>query len=71
MLSGQDDALFQLYKALPTAITDYLKSTTQNMDNVENSALDELKSENKITKRTILDQITFENYGYYLGFNKL
>jgi hypothetical protein len=71
LLSGQDDALFQLYKALPTAITDYLKSTTQNMDNVENSALDELKSENKITKRTILDQITFENYGYYLGFNKL
>ncbi len=71
LLSGQDDALFQLYKALPIAITDYLKSSEQNVENVENSALDEIKSETKITKRTILDQITFENYGYYLGFNKL
>jgi hypothetical protein len=71
LLSGQDDALFELYKALPKAINDYLKSTENNKDVAENSALEEIKTETQTTKRTILDQITFENYSYYLGFNKL
>lgn len=71
LLSGQEDALFKLYKALPIAITDYLKSIDKGEDIRENSALDEIKSETEITKRSILDQITFENYSYYLGFDKL
>jgi len=71
LLSGQDDALFELYKALPKAINDFLKSTNNNKDLAENSALEEIKTETQTTKRTILDQITFENYSYYLGFNKL
>jgi hypothetical protein len=37
----------------------------------ENSALDEISDEIEKTKRTILDQITFDNYSYYLGFDKL
>ena len=37
----------------------------------ENSALEEINAETKKSKRTILNQITFENYSYYLGFNKL
>lgn len=71
LLSGQDDAMFQLYKALPIAIKDYLKSADQNKEIAENSALDEIKSKTKKSKRSILDQITFENYSYYLGFDKL
>jgi len=71
LLSGQEDALFILYKTLPIAIKDYLKSTDQSKEIAENSALDEIKSETKISKRNILDQITFENYSYYLGFDKL
>jgi hypothetical protein len=71
LLSGQDDAMFQLYKALPIAIKDYLKSADQNEKIAENSALDEIKSKTKKSKRSILDQITFENYSYYLGFDKL
>jgi hypothetical protein len=71
LLSGQDDAMYELYKVLPTAISDYLKSADQNAEITENSALDEIKSKTKISKRSILDQITFENYSYYLGFNKL
>jgi hypothetical protein len=69
MLLGS--TLFQLYKALPTAIKDYLKSIDHNEEVAENSALDEIKSEIKKTKRSVLDQITFENYSYYLGFDKL
>jgi len=71
LLSGQDDALFKLYKVLPIAIKDYLKSTAQSEEIARNSALDELKSCIKKSKRSILDQITFENYTYYLGFDKL
>lgn len=71
LLSGQPNALFQLYKALPLAIKDYLNAV--NADNIiaENSALDEIKSEIDESKRSILDQITFENYSYYWGFNEL
>jgi hypothetical protein len=71
LLSGKDDALFQLYKVLPSAINEYLDSIEKSDKVKENSALDEIKSETKSSKRTILDQITFENYSYYLGFDKL
>lgn len=71
LLSGNGNALFQLYKVLPSAINDYLNSIEKGDTIKENSALDEIKSETKSSKRTILDQITFENYSYYLGFDKL
>lgn len=71
LLSGQDDALFQLYRALPKAIADYMNSAKSEQDIKENSALDEITSETEKSKRSILDQITFENYSYYLGFDKL
>jgi hypothetical protein len=71
LLSGQDDAMFQLYKFLPVAIKDYLKSANKIEDIAENSALAELKVATKKSARCILDQITFENYSYYLGFDKL
>lgn len=71
LFSGQDDALFQLYNALPKAIKDYLKSAEKDDSIKENSALDEILSKTEKTKRSILDQITFENYSYYLGFDKL
>ncbi len=71
LLSGQQDAILQLYKALPSAIKDYLKSVEEADEIAENSALEEIKSETKTSKRTVLDQITFENYSYYLGFDKL
>jgi len=71
LLSGQEDALYQLYKALPVAIKDYLNSIEKNKEITKNSALDEIKTEITISKRSVLDQITFENYSYYLGFDKL
>ena len=71
LLSGKDNALFQLYKALPIATQDFLKTIDPSQEVKENSALAEIKDEIKKTGRTILDQITFENYSYYLGFDKL
>lgn len=71
LLSGQQNAMFQLYKALPSAIKDYLKSVEETEEIAANSVLEEIKSGTKTSKRTVLDQITFENYSYYLGFDKL
>ncbi|RVU91408.1 Eco47II family restriction endonuclease [Flavobacterium columnare] len=71
LLTGQEDALFALYKVLPKAIEDYLKSVKATGVVKENSALEEITSETEHSKRTILDQITFDNYGYYSGFEKL
>jgi hypothetical protein len=71
LLSGEKDALLQLYKALPLVISDHLKSIEQGDLIKENSALEEITSETEKSNRSILDQITFENYSYYLGFDKL
>jgi hypothetical protein len=53
LLSGQDDALFQLYKILPTAINDYLKSTNELEDISENSSIQEIKSQTISSNRSI------------------
>jgi hypothetical protein len=70
LLSKQDDAFFQLYKSLPKAIADFLK-TIRKSEAITNSALTEISDSASKSKRTILDEITFENFGYYLGFDKL
>ncbi len=70
LLSKQDDAFFQLYKSLPTAISDFLK-TIKKSAATENSALTEINEGASKSERTILDEITFENFSYYLGFDKL
>lgn len=70
LLSGNENALFELYQILPKAISDYLKS--QNIEESKNnSALKEISKTAKESGRSILNEITFENYGYYLGFDKL
>ncbi|MDX8568143.1 Eco47II family restriction endonuclease [Elizabethkingia sp. HX XZB] len=71
LLTGQENALYQLYKILPIAIEDYLTSQTQPEEAKENSALEEITAGAKLSGRNILNEITFENYHYYKGFDKL
>lgn len=71
ILSGNKNALYDLYKALPNAIDDFMKTIDKKKNKSINSALSEIKGETENSKRSILDQITFENYSYYLGFDKL
>lgn len=71
LLSKQDDALFQLYKSLPIAIKDFLNNLPTIQNSKEDSILDEIKVRTKKSKRSIIDEISFENYSYYLGFDKL
>ncbi len=70
LLTGKDNALFELYKALPIAISDYL-GDHKSEEIKENSAIEEIINSSELSKRSILDEITFENYFYYLGFDKL
>lgn len=70
LLSGNQNALFELYQVLPQAISDYL-SNQKGESSQNNSALEEISISSTASKRSILDEITFENYSYYLGFNKL
>lgn len=71
LLTEQDDAFFNLYKALPIAISDFLLSLDKSKEMDGDSAVLEIKNTIKDTGRTIMDQITSDNYNYYLGFNEL
>lgn len=71
LLTGQEDALFQLYTKLPEAISDYLETLEEREHTKENSVLEEITSKTEQSGRNLLDEITFENFGYYLGFDKL
>lgn len=71
LLTGEKDAFYQLYKALPIAINDFLETAKKEQNENENSALEEITSETENSKRSILDQISFDNYSYYSGFDKL
>lgn len=71
LITGQNDALVQLYKSLPLAINDYMKAIEMKDTTSKSSAIDEIKLMTRVSKRSVLDQITFENYSYYLGFKDL
>lgn len=71
LLTGRDNAFFELYTALPVAIKDFLDNSNQKSTKTANSALQEIKEETLKSSRPILDQITFENFSYYLGFDRL
>lgn len=71
LLTGDDQAFYKLYKVLPLAIKDYLKSIESSKSLNENSAIKEITSDSKNFKRSIIDQISFENFCYYSGFETL
>jgi hypothetical protein len=60
-----------MHKSLPTAINDFMATIEKDEIKIINSALSEIKEETKLSKRSILDQITFDNFAYYFGFNDL
>lgn len=71
LLTKQEDALKQLYIALPVALADYMLSTTKTDALNPGSVLEEIHQDVTVSKRKILDQITYDNYKYYSDFDKL
>jgi len=70
MLTGDKNAFYNLYKVLPVAISDYMK-TKPSFVNDSNTVAEDLVFHSKKAGRSLLDQITFENFPYYLGFEQL
>lgn len=70
MLTGKETAFFELYQALPRATKDFLRNQ-KTEEEAKNSALSEIESQISKSGRSIFNEITFENYNYYLGFDKL
>lgn len=68
LLTGTDDAMAQLYKVLPQAIEDYLKTVNSKKEADPTSVLSEINQARGGLERTLLDQITYDNYPYYKGF---
>ena len=69
-IAGGENTLIKLYRSLPYAIDDFLKS----IDVVklkQNSLLADIKKGAEKSKRSLLDEITFENFHYYDGFKAL
>ena len=71
LLTNQPDALYQLYKILPIAISDYLNQISNTSNSGDESALNEIISESLNFDRTIINQISYDNYNYYKGFEDL
>ncbi len=70
MVTGSENAFYDLYKSLPKAIDAFLKSVSEEKMN-ENNILSEVSKSAQENDRTILDEITFDNFIYYKGFNNL
>lgn len=70
LLTGKEDSFFELYKVLPLAIEDYLSSIDLEKSE-QNSILNDIEESSGKNNRSIIDEITYENFSYYLGFDKL
>lgn len=70
LVTGENNALANLYLALPKAIDAYLATIAKAEEVAKNSAIFEINKEREKTNRNILDQITFDNFKYYKGFEK-
>lgn len=70
MMTGEDDAFFKLYEVLPQAIDDFMKlQTTQKVST--NDLHKVIDTNAKEASRDFLDQIAYDNFKYYSGFDKL
>ncbi|WP_320017836.1 Eco47II family restriction endonuclease [Labilibaculum manganireducens] len=70
LLTGRDNALFELYAVLPKAIDDFMARIAPQGREIA-SALEEINQSAEDSNRNIIDTITFDNYSYYLGFDSL
>lgn len=70
LLTGEAEALFKLYKVLPVAIDDFLKTANISFKK-KNLLLADISESANSSNRNILDQITLENFFFYNGFKNL
>jgi len=70
LLTGNKDAFYQLYKALPNAIDDFLV-TTAKAEVIKDNIITDISESAKSSGIGMLDEITCDNFYYYSGFDRL
>ena len=72
LLSGENDAMCEIYKALPKVIASVLqkRGITTNLQS-QVTAVQTITSKAKEFNRPLLDQLAVDNLSYYSGFNEL
>lgn len=72
LLSGVDNALYEIYKALPTVISSVLqkRGITTNLQS-QVTAIQTITAKATTANRSLLDQLAVDNLSYYKGFNEL
>jgi hypothetical protein len=72
LLSGVNEAMCEIYKALPKVITAVLqkRGITTNLQS-QVTAIQALTSKAKASNRSLLDQLAADNLSHYSGFNEL
>jgi hypothetical protein len=70
MLTGDEKALFKLYKVLPNAIDDFLSIIDLSSDK-KSTILTDIMEGAKKSGRNLLDEISFENFSSYTGYDSL
>lgn len=68
LLTGEREALYNLYKALPEAIDEFLLRNKIQTDR-NHTALSELKRLAKTNSSTLRHTIAHQNFNYYAGFD--
>lgn len=70
LLTGDPKALFKLYSCLPHAISMYLGSNTlESSENLE--LLNNIKKLLEKSGRNLMNQMAYDNFSYYQGFDTL
>lgn len=72
LLSGVEDALYQIYNALPTVIDVVLaqRGITESLHS-QVTAVTTITEKATTAKRSLLDQLAVDNLSYYDGFDEL
>jgi hypothetical protein len=72
LLSGVDDALYKIYKALPIVISSVLqkRGITTNLQS-QVTAIQTITAKATTANRSLLDQLAVDNLSYYKGFDEL
>ncbi len=69
LLSGKENALAELYEALPKAISDYLSSLKEEERKIKYQVIGQLQS--SLFGENTIDIMAKDNYPYYSGFSEL
>ena len=70
LLTNNKNALFELYKALPKAVDDFLQ-TIDSAEAKKSTVLNDISEAARNKQRSLMDEITFANFYYFQGFDKL